>query len=124
MPRGISDFSELITKHHCFVDKSLLIQELLQCGDKVVLITRPRRFGKTINLSMLQHFFASSQTGPCSGSDTIQSSHIKPSGQLQPDSAVAKNPGGCPFDNLLIAQNQGQLLLQVEQPLIPKLQAQ
>ncbi|MEM7588625.1 MAG: AAA family ATPase [Myxococcota bacterium] len=58
MPRGVSDFAELVKQQHCFVDKSLLIQELLGYGDKVVLITRPRRFGKTINLSMLHAFFA------------------------------------------------------------------
>ena len=53
MPVGVSDFTELVREDYCFVDKSLFIQELLDSGDKITLITRPRRFGKTINLNML-----------------------------------------------------------------------
>ena len=53
MPVGVSDFTELVWEDYCFVDKSLFIKELLDSGDKVSLITRPRRFGKTLNLSML-----------------------------------------------------------------------
>ena len=51
MPIGVDDFSELITKNYCFVDKTRLIQEILEGHSKVTLITRPRRFGKTLNLS-------------------------------------------------------------------------
>ncbi|MCB9348866.1 MAG: AAA family ATPase [Lewinellaceae bacterium] len=40
-----------------FVDKTLLIKEFHENGDKVLLIPRPRRFGKTLNLSMIEHFF-------------------------------------------------------------------
>ena len=57
MPVGVSDFAELVQDGYCFVDKTLFIQELLDSGDKVSLITRPRRFGKTINLDMLCKFF-------------------------------------------------------------------
>lgn len=56
MPVGVSDFTELVREDYCFVDKSLFIKELLDSGDKVALITRPRRFGKTLNLSMLRAF--------------------------------------------------------------------
>ncbi|MGK5094755.1 AAA family ATPase, partial [Deltaproteobacteria bacterium TL4] len=57
LPIGLSDFKELIEKSYTYVDKSLLIQEVLECGDKVLLLPRPRRFGKTLNLSMLRYFF-------------------------------------------------------------------
>jgi hypothetical protein len=57
LPIGESDFREIIDGGFDFVDKSLFIPEILQ-GAKVVLITRPRRFGKTLNMSMLRYFFA------------------------------------------------------------------
>jgi hypothetical protein len=57
LPIGISDYKEVIEKNYYYVDKTLLIYELLSHADKVTLICRPRRFGKTINLSMLKYFF-------------------------------------------------------------------
>lgn len=57
LPIGIDSFEELISKNYYFADKSLLIKELLDGGAKVTLIPRPRRFGKTLNLSMLLNFF-------------------------------------------------------------------
>ncbi|WP_055666111.1 AAA family ATPase [Desnuesiella massiliensis] len=54
---GASDFKELIEGNHYFVDKSLLIKEFLENGAKIILTSRPRRFGKTLNLSMLKYFF-------------------------------------------------------------------
>ncbi|MGL5055661.1 MAG: AAA family ATPase [Fusobacteriaceae bacterium] len=57
LPIGISDFKELIKKNYYFVDKSLLIEEILEKGAKVTLLPRPRRFGKTLNMSMLKYFF-------------------------------------------------------------------
>ncbi len=56
LPIGYSDFKEIVDEGFDFVDKSLLIKEILEDG-KVVLITRPRRFGKTLNMSMLRYFF-------------------------------------------------------------------
>ncbi|MEM7588586.1 MAG: AAA family ATPase [Myxococcota bacterium] len=56
MPVGVSDFAKLVQGDYCFVDKSLFIKELLDSGDDVSLITRPRRFGKTMNLNMLRCF--------------------------------------------------------------------
>lgn len=57
LPIGIEDFKEMIDKDYYFVDKSLLIRELLEKKTKVCLITRPRRFGKTLNMSMIRRFF-------------------------------------------------------------------
>ena len=57
MPIGVDDFEDLITSGYYYVDKTMFIKELLDLQGKVNLFTRPRRFGKTLNLSMLQHFF-------------------------------------------------------------------
>jgi hypothetical protein len=57
LPIGISDFEKLISENYYFVDKSLFIKEILDNKAEVTLIPRPRRFGKTLNLSMLQYFF-------------------------------------------------------------------
>ena len=54
---GVSDFKKLIQSNCYFVDKSLLIKEFLDDGAEVVLLPRPRRFGKTLNLSMLSYYF-------------------------------------------------------------------
>ena len=54
---GIDDFKELINGGYYYVDKSLLIKDIIDYGTKVMLFLRPRRFGKTINLSMLRYFF-------------------------------------------------------------------
>ncbi|MEM7495506.1 MAG: AAA family ATPase, partial [Myxococcota bacterium] len=56
VPRGIDDFGEARTQGCCLVDKSRFIGDVLTCDDKIALITRPRRFGKTINQSMLRYF--------------------------------------------------------------------
>ena len=57
LPIGISDFKILIEGGYAYVDKSLLIQELIENGASVLLIPRMRRFGKTLNLSMMRYFF-------------------------------------------------------------------
>ena len=57
IPVGIEDFKELIQDEYYYVDKTLLIDEMLMNKSKVTLFTRPRRFGKTLNMSMLRYFF-------------------------------------------------------------------
>jgi hypothetical protein len=57
LPIGISDFKRLIDEDCAYVDKTLLIQEVVEKGTNVALIPRMRRFGKTLNLSMLRYFF-------------------------------------------------------------------
>ncbi len=54
---GFSDFKSIIENNNYFVDKSLLIKEVIKSEKAVLLLPRPRRFGKTLNLSMLQYFF-------------------------------------------------------------------
>jgi hypothetical protein len=60
LPIGIDNFEKLITRGYYLVDKTLLIKDLLDNKADVNLFTRPRRFGKTLNMSMLQYFFESS----------------------------------------------------------------
>ena len=57
LPIGIDNFEKLITRDYYFVDKTLFIKDLLDNKADVNLFTRPRRFGKTLNMSMLQYFF-------------------------------------------------------------------
>ena len=57
LPIGIDNFEMLITRGYYFIDKTLLIKELLENKASVNLFTRPRRFGKTLNMSMIQYFF-------------------------------------------------------------------
>ncbi|MCX6580806.1 MAG: AAA family ATPase [Candidatus Aminicenantes bacterium] len=57
LPVGISDFKDMVTGNYYYVDKTLFIKEIIDSGDKILLIPRPRRFGKTLNLSMLGYFY-------------------------------------------------------------------
>ena len=57
LPIGIEDFKEVIASGYYFVDKTLMIKDLIVSKVKVGLFTRPRRFGKTLNMSMIQRFF-------------------------------------------------------------------
>jgi hypothetical protein len=54
---GESDFKNIISGNYYYVDKSLFIKEIIDRGDRVILIPRPRRFGKTLNISMLKYFY-------------------------------------------------------------------
>ena len=55
---GLQNFEELIQKNYYYIDKTDFIKEWWDCGDSVTLITRPRRFGKTLNMSMVETFFS------------------------------------------------------------------
>jgi hypothetical protein len=57
LPIGISDFKDIVTGNYYYVDKTLFIKEVIDSGDKILLLPRPRRFGKTLNLSMLKYFY-------------------------------------------------------------------
>ena len=57
LPVGIDNFEKLRKENFYYVDKTRLIEQLLEQWGEVNLFTRPRRFGKTLNMSMLQHFF-------------------------------------------------------------------
>ena len=55
---GIQSFDKIIEEKYFYIDKTSFIKEWWESGDDVTLITRPRRFGKTLNMSMLEHFFS------------------------------------------------------------------
>lgn len=55
---GVQDFEKLISNHYFYVDKTKFIKEWWENGDDVTLITRPRRFGKTLTMSMVEKFFS------------------------------------------------------------------
>ncbi|MCX6584473.1 MAG: AAA family ATPase [Candidatus Aminicenantes bacterium] len=72
---GESDFREIITGNYYYVDKTLFIKDIIDRGDKILLIPRPRRFGKTLNISMLKYFYdCCPETNPTSppSSENIQ----------------------------------------------------
>lgn len=62
LPIGISDFKFLIDQDYYYVDKTLFIEEIIEASGQILLIPRPRRFGKTLNLSMLKYFFEKTDT--------------------------------------------------------------
>ena len=57
IPIGLSDFKKLIEGNYYYFDKTYFIDEIIKDGSEVKLFTRPRRFGKTLNMSMLKYFF-------------------------------------------------------------------
>ena len=59
LPIGIENFKELIDNKYYYVDKTALIKDV--SSEKVALYTRPRRFGKTLNMSMLYYFFSNKE---------------------------------------------------------------
>ncbi len=58
LPIGVSNFEEMINSNYYYVDKTLLIKEVYGLSGKIKLITRPRRFGKTLNMDMIKEFYS------------------------------------------------------------------
>ena len=113
---GISDFKEFIDVGCYFVDKTHLIAYLINNPGKVHLITRPRRFGKTLNLSMIRYFLEAplpSHTGnPLFASENIASSppetlhyNTLPSGQSRTQNSELRTHHAYLFENLAIASH-------------------
>lgn len=80
LPIGISDFATLIKEDYTFIDKSLFIKDIIDDGAKIILLTRPRRFGKTLNMSMLKYFF-SNDIKPDIKKDLFTGLNIKNTGE-------------------------------------------
>ena len=57
LPIGVSDFKKIIEENYYYIDKSLFIKEVIDSGDTILLLPRPRRFGKTLNISMLRYYY-------------------------------------------------------------------
>ena len=60
---GLQDFEQVIQNDYFYIDKTKFIKEWWENGDSVTLITRPRRFGKTLTMNMLDHFFSTKYAG-------------------------------------------------------------
>ena len=60
---GVQDFSTIIENHYFYIDKTAFLKEWWDSGDSVTLITRPRRFGKTLTMSMVEQFFSIDYAG-------------------------------------------------------------
>ena len=60
---GHQDFEKVRTSNNFYIDKTKFIMEWWEANDDVTLITRPRRFGKTLNMSMLEKFFSVNYAG-------------------------------------------------------------
>ena len=54
---GESDFKGLIVRDNYYIDKTMYIKDIIDNQSRVILVTRPRRFGKTLNMSMLKYYF-------------------------------------------------------------------
>lgn len=65
LPIGIENFKKIRTEGYYYVDKTDVTRQILEDGCFVTLFTRPRRFGKSLNMSMLRHFLKSVQTVRC-----------------------------------------------------------
>lgn len=57
LPTGIDSFYKIRSESYYYIDKTALIEQVIESGTEVILFTRPRRFGKSLNMSMLQYFF-------------------------------------------------------------------
>lgn len=60
---GIQNYSEVIENNYFYIDKTAFIKEWWESGDSVTMIIRPRRFGKTLNMSMTEQFFSVDYAG-------------------------------------------------------------
>ncbi|QTA81710.1 AAA ATPase-like domain-containing protein [Desulfonema limicola] len=61
IPIGLSDFKKLIEEDCYYIDKTKYIKDVIKSSSEILLLPRPRRFGKTLNLSMLRYFFENSK---------------------------------------------------------------
>ncbi|MCM1258913.1 MAG: AAA family ATPase [Roseburia sp.] len=100
IPIGIEFYKEMIEKDYYYVDKTLLIKDILDSGAKVSLFTRPRRFGKTLALTMLKAFFEDERDragNPVDNSRYFQGKKITSCGE-----AYMGKMGSCPVINLTL----------------------
>src|SRR5690348_15689133 len=87
LPLGISDFRQLRREGFYYVDKTALLDDVLDANAQVLLVPRPRRFGKTLNLSMLRYFLEKSdedRTSLFSGLAAASSAIARPHFQRYP----------------------------------------
>ena len=98
---GNQDFESLRTKNYFYIDKTGFIREWWDSGDVVTLITRPRRFGKTLNMNMLEKFFSVQYAG--------RGGSVRGAGDLE-GGEVPQPAGDVPGDHGQLRQHQGDKL--------------
>ena len=106
LPIGIENFEEFSSENFYYVDKTLFIKELLQNWGKVNLFTRPRRFGKSLNMSMLKCFFEiGSEPMLFDGLKIMQEKSLceKYMGKFPVISISLKSVGGLKYDSAVAA---------------------
>ena len=106
LPIGIENFEEFSSEDFYYVDKTLFIKELLQNWGKVNLFTRPRRFGKSLNMSMLKCFFETgSDPALFEGLKIMQEKELceKYMGKFPVISISLKSVGGLQYDSAVAA---------------------
>ena len=106
LPIGIENFEEFLSENFYYVDKTLFIKELLQNWGKVNLFTRPRRFGKSLNMSMLKCFFETgSDPALFEGLKIMQEKDLceKYMGKFPVISISLKSVGGLQYDSAVAA---------------------
>ena len=106
LPIGIDGFEKIMTNDFYYVDKTLFIKELLQNWGEVNLFTRPRRFGKTLNMSMLRNFFeVGSDQALFDGLKIAQEKELceKYMGKFPVISISLKSVGGLKYDSAVAA---------------------
>ncbi len=74
---GVDDFKKIIENDCYYVDKTLFIKEIIDDMSEVILIPRPRRFGKTLNLSMLNYYFQNTVPAPKAGDTPIPADNAR-----------------------------------------------
>lgn len=99
LPIGYDEFREIRERDFYYVDKTMLIADFLAAGDKVTLIARPRRFGKTLNMTMIREYFDINVDSKAIFQEFPTVKDMKP--QLTLTLPVAIQPGG------LITRNGG-----------------
>ncbi|MGL5085815.1 MAG: AAA family ATPase, partial [Clostridium sp.] len=84
---GTSDFKKIIDSNSYFIDKTLIVKEFLEDTVEIVLVPRPRRFGKTLNMSILYHFLSIS---------TEDNSYLFKGLKIEKENEIMKNQGTYP----------------------------
>ncbi len=99
LPIGVENFKDIMESGYYYIDKSLLIKELLDLRGKVNLFTRPRRFGKTLNLSMLRYFFEDTGDAVKNEENKLLFQDLK---IMEQGKEYEKHMGGYPVINLTL----------------------
>ena len=96
IPIGISDFKKLIEDNYLFVDKSELIKEFWESQAQTLLMPRPRRFGKTLNMSMIKYFFTAGTTNGAEQDDIAENRKLFNGLTIEKHKDIMKLCGKCP----------------------------